>query len=157
MKGQRKHPLYNTWIKMKARCCNPNTINYHRYGGRGIRVCNSWMNSFDKFVKDMGNRPSYRHTLDRIDNDGNYSKRNCKWSLPDEQTYNQGVRTDNKTGYKGISYNKRHKRWYVYLGWKDGKRNILSSKYLNELISIRDNYINSLNAHIYVFKNQKVL
>ena len=83
-----KHELYHTWQSMKQRCLNPNTEWYHRYGGRGITVCDEWINSFDTFVSDMGKRP-IGHTLDRIDNDGPYCKDNCKWSLPIENSRNK--------------------------------------------------------------------
>jgi len=78
---------YNSWEAMKKRCNNPNTSNYHRYGGRGITVCKRW-NKFENFLKDMGKRPTEK-TLDRINNDGNYEPSNCKWSTISEQSSNR--------------------------------------------------------------------
>lgn len=83
---------------MKARCYNKNHSAYSRYGGRGIKVCDSWLNSLENFVKDMGIRPDGM-TLDRIDNDGNYTPDNCKWSTKHEQVINR--RINRKITYKG--------------------------------------------------------
>lgn len=83
-----EHPLYGTWQGMKTRCYNPNSINYKDYGGRGITICDEWKNSFKQFVTDMGLKPSSLHTLDRIDNDLNYNKDNCRWATPTEQANN---------------------------------------------------------------------
>jgi len=80
---------YNAYCTMKSRCTNPNVKQYKDYGGRGIKVCVSWSNSFQKFLDDMGPKPTPKHTLDRIDNDGDYSPENCKWSTYHEQRLNQ--------------------------------------------------------------------
>jgi len=86
--GNSSHPLYSRWQQMQARCNNPNMPHYKNYGGRGIKVCKRW-DKFENFVEDMGDLPSPTHSLDRIDNDGNYSKSNCKWSTPREQQLNK--------------------------------------------------------------------
>jgi hypothetical protein len=83
-----KHPLYPTWSTMKQRCINPNQGKYALYGGRGIKVCDEWMNSFPKFLEDMGERPE-GCTLNRIDNDGNYCKDNCEWATHSDQNRNR--------------------------------------------------------------------
>jgi hypothetical protein len=83
-----KKPLYDTWQGMKKRCNNPNNDNYKYYGGRGIKVCERWLNSYENFALDMGERPK-GHTLDRINNDGNYEPSNCKWSSLSEQNSNR--------------------------------------------------------------------
>jgi len=85
--GLEKHPLYHTWEAMRQRCNDPNAANYKNYGGRGISVCKRW-NDFRKFIEDMGERPQGM-TLDRINNDGNYTPKNCKWSTISEQNKNQ--------------------------------------------------------------------
>jgi len=75
---------HNSWRGMKDRCNNSNHIYFHRYGGRGIQICRRWRNSFENFLKDMGERPKGM-TLDRIDVNGPYGKWNCKWSTYKEQ------------------------------------------------------------------------
>lgn len=75
---------YRVWQDMKTRCSNKSHKSYNRYGGRGIHVCARWENSFSSFYKDMGNKPSKIHQLDRIDNDKGYSKENCQWITPTE-------------------------------------------------------------------------
>lgn len=80
---------YRAWSHMIQRCFNPNNKRYANYGGRGISVCERWRCSFANFLTDMGRKPSPQHSLDRIDNDGNYEKSNCRWTLAKQQNQNR--------------------------------------------------------------------
>lgn len=81
-------PEYGAWSNMIQRCHHPPHPYYKYYGARGITVCNEWRNSFEKFIADMGLRPSPKHSLDRIDNAGNYEPGNCRWATSMEQMSN---------------------------------------------------------------------
>jgi hypothetical protein len=83
-----KHPDYNCWRKMRSRCNDTNNAEYRYYGGRGIRVCERWAD-FAVFMMDMGARPTPAHTIDRINNDGNYEPDNCRWATMAEQNRNK--------------------------------------------------------------------
>src|SRR5207249_3213873 len=81
---------YGIWAAMIRRTTNPNCEEWLRYGGRGIKVCERWM-QYEKFLSDMGRRPSARHSIDRINNDGNYEPGNVRWATPEEQVRNRAV------------------------------------------------------------------
>lgn len=78
--GQSKSKEYRSWAGMKERCYNTNIIQYCDYGGRGIIVCEEWINSFETFLSDMGPCPKGDYSIDRINVDGNYNKSNCRWA-----------------------------------------------------------------------------
>lgn len=122
------HPLLRTWDSMKNRCLNKNNKSYHNYGGREITVCDRWLNSFSNFVEDMGPKPTNLHSIDRIDNDGNYEPKNCRWATPKEQannmrvnvcyTYNGETKTEvewsrSLGGCRGLIYDRIKRGWSV--------------------------------------------
>lgn len=92
-RSKTRTPTYNSWRKMKERCTNPNHDRYPRYGGRGIKICDRWLHSFQNFLEDMGNRP-YGKTLDRIDPNGNYEPSNCRWATIKQQARNKAYHYD---------------------------------------------------------------
>lgn len=111
--GETFCPEYMSWASMKSRCYNPKYTDFKNWGGRGIRVCSSWKNSYQAFVNDMGRKPTKRHTIDRIKNNLHYScgkcreckrrnwKMNCRWATQSEQTRN--TRRTRLFNYKGKS------------------------------------------------------
>lgn len=84
-------PEYKAWSAMKTRCYNTGNRSYKSYGGRGIKMCKEWENDFVKFLSDMGERPSPKHSLDRINVNGDYSKENCRWATSFQQMNNRNV------------------------------------------------------------------
>lgn len=86
--GTNRTVEYDTWAHMIRRCHTPTTAFFENYGGRGITVCDRWRYSYENFLADMGRRPSAKHSLDRIDNDGNYEPSNCRWTTSTVQLNN---------------------------------------------------------------------
>ena len=101
--GRSKTTIYITWTGMKRRCQNPNDRSYPDYGGRGIRVCERWQ-TFENFLADMGERPSDKHQLDRIDNDGNYEPSNVRWATRQLQIRNRRKISGTKSQYRGVDF-----------------------------------------------------
>lgn len=91
-----RSPTYLSWRAMRMRCKVPTATAYERYGGRGITICKRWEN-FKNFLKDMGERPSKKYSLDRINNEGNYGPRNCRWASRAQQARNRRPRRNRLT------------------------------------------------------------
>lgn len=96
----REHPLYSVWADMKSRCNNPGETGYDNYGGRGITYCEQWRD-FANFAEDMWPKPPGT-SLERRDNDGNYSKDNCVWATRLQQAKNRRTFKNNKVGIAGV-------------------------------------------------------
>lgn len=86
--GLSRSKVYSVWEGMKFRCSNPSSTYWHRYGGRGIKVCDRWQN-FENFYADVGDPPTTLHSLGRIDNEGNYTPENVRWETPEQQNHNK--------------------------------------------------------------------
>lgn len=106
--------IRNVWRQMNNRCQKVNNKDYANYGARGIAVCDRWNpdkgGSFENFLDDMGMRPAGMK-LDRIDNDGDYCKDNCRWTTQNIQTYNQRRKNRNTSGRTGVSFHKPSGNW----------------------------------------------
>lgn len=89
--GLSNAPEYHIWGSMRQRCDNPNNKRFSDYGGRGIKYSDDWKH-FERFYEDMGPRPSSQHSLERLDNNGNYTAVNCKWATAIEQNHNRRLK-----------------------------------------------------------------
>ena len=87
--GMTETSEYSAWKNIKSRCLNSDHKHYSNYGGRGIKICDRWKNSFENFFTDMGKKPTSKHSIDRIDNNSDYCPENCKWSTRVQQENNK--------------------------------------------------------------------
>jgi len=113
--GMSKTRTYRSWEAMKYRCNSPKHPKYENYGGRGISYCKEW-EDFMNFYEDLGDRPEGT-SLDRIDNDWDYCKENCRWATIEEQNRNrraERVSKNNISGVTGVSYQKAKGTWQAH-------------------------------------------
>lgn len=134
---------YNAWMGMRVRCRDKNYHAYHRYGGRGIKVCDRW-DDFKYFFEDMGEAPSSIHQLDRINNDRDYSPDNCKWSTPKENANNR-KKYSSKSGYTGVFYKERLKKYEANFNVDRKHKYVGVFKTLEEAVNARRNAIIKYN------------
>jgi hypothetical protein len=109
--GLRSTRLYNIWSKLKGRVLNPKNKQYNDYGGRGITICDEWLDVQNFYDWAMANGYSDELTIDRIDNDEGYFPENCRWTTQTIQTRNQRVYKNNTSGYKGVCYLKNNNKY----------------------------------------------
>lgn len=107
-----KTPEYRIWKNIRSRCLLKTNPRYHEYGGRGIKICERW-NDYSNFLSDVGSRPSSKHSLDRIDVNGNYEPSNCRWTTADVQARNKRIK--NPTGVPGVRRRKDSGKWHAVL------------------------------------------
>ena len=107
-----KNLAYKCWRSMVERCTDPNHISYPNYGGRGIAVDPLWLVSFDAFLKDVGERPSPQHSLDRIENSKNYVPGNVRWATSKEQANNRRAYSPRRTLPSVTKIGKKFRFWY---------------------------------------------
>ena len=117
---------YVSFKNMRQRCNYPKDVAYRHYGGRGIKVCERWKH-FRNFLEDMGRKPTPDHEIERVDNDGDYCKENCKWTTRSDNCYNMRRRKrngkPNTSKYRGVVYFKGRLRkpWHAQVIGKDGR------------------------------------
>jgi len=114
---------YKTWDSMRQRCLMPSTKLYPNYGGRGIKICERWQGAhgFAHFIEDMGPKPSLRHSIDRVDVNGDYEPNNCRWATPRTQASNKR----NNNPVPGVSKNPRCNTWKAR--YRAGGKNLFAN------------------------------
>ena len=143
---KKNHGMYHTkenktWRGIKQRCLNPKNSDYKYYGGRGVTICDRWIDSFSNFYEDMGDCPS-GYSIDRIDVNGNYEPGNCRWADSTTQCINQRLRKDNISGCKGVSFCRASKKWKSYISFN--KRNITLGTYKQKEDAIKARILGEL-------------
>ena len=140
--GLTSHKFYGTWRQMVQRCTNPKHKNYGDYAERGITVCEEWLDIKNFIAWAESTHPNEGgYTLDRIDNDKGYSPENCRWADKTTQVINQRMKKNNTSGYVGVIWHIRDKRWVVNIKISKKLINLGSFKDKIEAVLARDNYI----------------
>lgn len=142
--GQNK--FYKTWHNMIQRCTNPNNKQYKNYGGRGITVCEEWLDVANFVSWCDATHPNIEGvSLDRIDNDGGYSPENCRWADTYTQVINQRIRRTNTSGYVGITWVEARLKWVSRISVEKKRIWLGDYKTIEDAILARDNYITQNN------------
>ena len=140
--GLSSNKFYVTWYNMTQRCTNPKDKGYKDYGGRGITVCEEWLDVANFVAWCDVTHPNIEDaTLDRIDNDKGYSPENCTWSDKTTQAINQRIMKNNKSGYVGVSYYSKTRVWTAYISVNNTRKHLGYFNSVQEAVQARDNYI----------------
>ncbi len=143
--GEAKTAMYRRWTAMKQRCTNINHKHYIDYGGRGIKVYDEWLNSFEqykKYIMSLPNAGKKKLTVDRRDNDGNYEPGNLRWATNSTQGLNKRVTRSNTSGITGVSFDNTRSRWLaairidgkrIHLGFHKHKKDAVRARELAEI------------------------
>ena len=140
--GLSHNQFYKTWKNMMVRCYNLENKHYQSYGGRGITVCEEWLD-IREFIK--WSEATFPNTsdvnLNRININGNYSPENCRWATKTEQNINQRMKKSNTSGYVGVHFDKYHNKWVSQISFNC--KNVRLGRFLTkeEAVQARDNYI----------------
>ena len=140
--GLTYNKFYKTWHNMIQRCTSPKIKAYKDYGGRGISVCEEWLDTRN-FVDwcDLTHPNQEGYTLDRINNDLGYSPKNCRWVDKSTQAINRRMRRTNTSGFVGVGFNKSKGKWEASLKLNNIYKYIGSFLTIEEAAQARDNYI----------------
>ena len=140
--GLGSNKFYQTWYGMLQRCTNLEHRSYKWYGARGITVCEEWQDVTNFVTWAESTHPNMEgYTLDRIDNDKGYSPENCTWSDKTTQKINQRMQKNNKSGFVGVIWHIRNKKWGANIRINKILKQIGPFKTLEEAVQARDNYI----------------
>lgn len=135
--GMTNTPTYISWVACKVRCYNPEHSKYPYYGGRGITVCDRWLESFENFLEDMGERPEGT-SLNRIKDANIYSKETCEWATKSFQQYDQRRSSDNTSGRTGVRWDKRGEKWLASISKDKKVINLGRFKTFEEAVKARE-------------------
>ena len=140
--GLSSNKFYQTWYDMKYRCYNTMRQDYKNYGGRGITVCDEWLDVATFVAWAESTHPNRKGvSLDRIDNDKGYSPENCTWSDKTTQAINQRIKKNNTSGYVGVVWYKPISKWMVQIMVNRKNKNLGYYQNIEEAVQVRDNYI----------------
>jgi hypothetical protein len=131
--------IYSIHCNMKKRCYNENSINYERYGARGITICNEWhdVNNFVEWAENNGYKDGLQ--IDRIDGNGNYEPNNCRWVTPQENNAvgRKRITSNNTSGFTGVGFNKNREKWHARITVNDKNVDIGFFKNIEDAVEAR--------------------